>query len=117
MKLWFNKNKKLLITFGGVMSLITLIITLFEIHLIVSNAEDLYEYSTSKTVTDSLKTVSVLGVFNMILLVLWTFTFILIFLKIIFPSKKVVHNALFIEELKFLKDMPSQLKRGLDKNE
>ncbi|MDY0855051.1 hypothetical protein SPE26_31280 [Bacillus thuringiensis] len=116
MKLWFNKNKKLLITFG-VMSLITLIITLFEIHLIVSNAEDLYEYSTSKTVTDSLKTVSVLGVFNMILLVLWTFTFIVIFLKIIFPSKKVVHNALFIEELKFLKDMPSQLKRGLDKNE
>ncbi|MBG9585480.1 hypothetical protein ABE42_41365 [Bacillus thuringiensis] len=116
MKLWVTKNKKLLITFG-VMSLITLIITLFEIHLIVGNAEDLYEYSTSRTVTDGLKTVSVLGVFNMILLVLWTFTFILIFLKIIFPSKKVVHNALFIEELKFLKDMPSQLKRGLDKNE
>lgn len=116
MKLWFTKNKKLLITFG-VMSLITLIITLFEIHLIVGNAEDLYEYSTSKTVTDGLKIVSVLSVFNMILLVLWTFTFILIFLKIIFPSKKVVHNALFIEELKFLKDMPSQLKRGLDKNE
>ncbi|NUC20498.1 hypothetical protein HUC00_29225 (plasmid) [Bacillus mycoides] len=116
MKLWFTKNKKLLITFG-VMSLITLIITLFEIHLIVSNAEDLYEYSTSNTVTDGLKTVSVLGVFNMILLAIWTFTFILIFLKIIFPSKKVVHNALFIEELIFLRDMPSQLKRGLDKNE
>ena len=99
------------------MSLITLIITLFEIHLIVSNAEDLYQYSTSKTVTDGLKTVSVLGVFNMILLALWTFTFILIFLKVIFPSKKAINNALFIEELKFLKDMPSQLKRGLDKNE
>lgn len=116
MKLWFTKNKKLLITFG-VMSLITLIITLFEIHLIVSNVEDLYEYSTSKTVSDDLKTVSVLGVFNMILLALWTFTFIIIFLKIIFPSKKVVHNALFIEELRFLKDMPSELRKGLDKNE
>lgn len=116
MKLWFTKNKKLLIKFG-VMSLITLIITLFEIHLIVSNAEDLYEYSTSKTVSDDLKTVSVLGVFNMILLALWTFTFIIIFLKIIFPSKKVVHNALFIEELRFLKDMPSELRKGLDKNE
>lgn len=116
MKLWFTKNKKLLITFG-VMSLITLIITLFEIHLIVSNAEDLYEYSTSKTVTDGLKTVSVLGIFNMILLALWTFTFSFIFLKIIFPSKKVVHNALFIEELRFLKDMPSELRKGLDKNE
>ncbi|MGH0943891.1 hypothetical protein ACQVTS_21955 [Bacillus mycoides] len=116
MKLWFTKNKKLLITFG-VMSLITLIITLFEIHLIVSNAEDLYDYSTTKIVSDDLKTVSVLGVFNMILLALWTFTFIFIFLKIIFPSKKVVHNALFIEELRFLKDMPSELRKGLDKNE
>ncbi|WP_336992562.1 hypothetical protein [Bacillus toyonensis] len=116
MKQWFTKNKKLLISFG-VMSLITLIITLFEIHLIVSNAEDLYEYSTSKTVTDGLKTVSVLGVFNMILLAVWTFTFILIFLKIIFPTRKVVHNTLFMEELRFLKDMPSELRRGLDKNE
>ncbi|MHB0803073.1 hypothetical protein PVK73_27080 [Bacillus thuringiensis] len=112
MKLWITKNKKLLITFG-VMSLITLITTLFEIHLIVSNAEDLYEYSTIKVVSDDLKTVSVLGVFNMILLALWTFTFIFIFLKIIFPSKKIVHNALFIEEFKFLKNMPSELRTCL----
>ncbi|WP_142308000.1 hypothetical protein, partial [Bacillus thuringiensis] len=97
MKLWINKHKKLLITFG-VMSLITLIITLFEIHLIVSNADDLYEYSISKTVSDDLKTVSVLGVFNMILLALWTFIFTFIFLKIIFPSKKALQGALFIEE-------------------
>ncbi|WP_410985494.1 hypothetical protein [Bacillus cereus] len=116
MKLWITKNKKLLITFG-VISLVTLIITLFEINLIVSNTEDLYEYSTKKVVSDDLKTVSVLGVLNMILLALWTFTFIYIFLKIIFPSKKVVHSALFIEELRFLKDMPSQFRKGLDKNE
>lgn len=116
MTLWITKNKKLLITFG-VISLVTLITTFYEINLIVSNAEDLYEYSTTKVVSDDLKTVSVLGVFNMILLALWTFTFIFIFLKIIFPSKKVVHNALFIEELRFLKDMPSELRKGLDKNE
>lgn len=116
MKLWITKNKKLLITFG-VISLVTMITTLYEINLIVSNAEDLYDYSTTKVVSDDLKTVSVLGVFNMILLALWTFTFIFIFLKIIFPSKKVVHNALFIEELRFLKDMPSELRKGLDKNE
>lgn len=116
MTLWITKNKKLLITFG-VISLVTLITTMFEIHLIASNAEDLYEYSTKKVISDDLKTVSVLGVFNMILLALWTFTFIFIFLKIIFPSKKVVHNALFIEELRFLKDMPSELRKGLDKNE
>ncbi|QWG92852.1 hypothetical protein [Bacillus mycoides] len=116
MKLWITKNKTLLITFG-VISLVTMITTLYEINLIVSNTEDLYEYSTTKVVSDDLKTVSVLGVFNMILLALWTFTFIFIFLKIIFPSKKVVHNALFIEELRFLKDMPSELRKGLDKNE
>ncbi|WP_144508510.1 hypothetical protein [Bacillus mycoides] len=116
MKLWITKNKKLLITFG-VISLITLIVTFLEIHLIVSNAEDLYEYSTKNVVSDDLKTVGLLGVLNMMLLGLWTFTFIFIFLKIIFPSKKVVHNALFIEELRFLKDMPSELRKGLDKNE
>ncbi|MED3090368.1 hypothetical protein [Bacillus toyonensis] len=116
MKLWITKNKKLLITFG-VISLITLIVTFLEIHLIVSNAEDLYEYSTKNVVSDDLQTVGLLGVFNMMLLALWTFTFIFIFLKIIFPSKKVVHNALFIEELRFLKDMPSELRKGLDKNE
>ncbi|MEI3615375.1 hypothetical protein [Bacillus thuringiensis] len=116
MKLWLTKNKKLLITFG-VISLITLIVTFLEIHLIVSNAEDLYEYSTKNVVSDDLKTVGLLGVFNMMFLALWTFTFIFIFLKIIFPSKKVVHNALFIEELRFLKDMPSELRKGLDKNE
>ncbi|MED2752079.1 hypothetical protein P4278_32170 [Bacillus thuringiensis] len=116
MKLWITKNKKLLITFG-VISLITLIVTFLEIHLIVSNAEDLYEYSTKNVASDDLKTVGLLGVFNMMLLALWTFTFIFIFLKIIFPSKKVIHNALFIEELRFLKDMPSELKKGLDKNE
>lgn len=116
MKLWITKNKQLLITFG-VISLVTLITTLFEINLIVSNAEDLYEYSTNKVVSDDLKIVSVLGVFNMIFIALWTFTFIFIFLKIIFPSKKVVHNTLFIEELRFLRNMPSELRKGLDKNE
>ncbi|MDA2074193.1 hypothetical protein ACTFR8_28290 [Bacillus cereus group sp. MYBK15-3] len=116
MKLWITKNRKLLITFG-VISLMTLIVTLFEINLIVSNAEDLYEYSTKNIISDNLKTVGLLGVFNLTLLALWTFTFIFIFLKVIFPNKKVINNALFIEELRFLKDMPSELKRGLDKNE
>jgi len=114
MKLWITKNKKLLITFG-VISLVTLIVTLIEINLIVANANDLYEYTTKNIVSGDLKTISLLGLFDITLLTLWTFIFIFIFLKIIFPSKKVMHNALFIEELRFLKDMPSELRKGLDK--
>ncbi|MCM3736522.1 hypothetical protein M3215_11970 [Bacillus cytotoxicus] len=95
----------------------TLIMTLIEMHLIITNADDLYEYTTQNIVSEDLKIISVLGLFDITLLTLWTFLFIFIFLKIVFPSKQVMHNALFIEELRFLKNMPSELRKGLDKNE
>lgn len=116
MKLWINKNKKLLITFG-VISLVTWLVTLIEINLIVANTDDLKEYAETKFISNDLKIVSLLGMFNITLLILWTFLFNFIFIKIIFPSKKAFQGALFIEELRFLKDMPSELRKGLDKNE
>jgi len=115
MKLWVFKNKKLLITFC-VISLMAFLLTVIEINLIVANANDLQEYATKNVVSGDLKTVSLLGLFDIILLTLWTITFMFILLKIIFPNKKAMHNALFIGELKFLKDMPSELRKGLDKH-
>ncbi|PET99703.1 hypothetical protein CN527_15095 [Bacillus cereus] len=116
MKLWINKNKKLLITFG-VISLVTWIVTLIEINLIVANADDLQEYATTKVISEDLETVSLLGMLDITLLIVWTFTFMVIFLKIIFPSKKTLQGAFFIEEFRFLKEMPNELRKGLDKNE
>ncbi|MHA7108425.1 hypothetical protein ACW0JX_29130 (plasmid) [Bacillus sp. C-3-6] len=116
MKLWINKHKNLLITFG-VISLVTWIVTLIEINLIVANADDLKEYAETKVISDDLKIVGLLGMFDITLLILWTFIFMFIFMKIIFPSKKALQGALFIEEFRFLKDMPSELRKGLDKNE
>lgn len=116
MKLWINKNKKLLITFG-VISLITWIVTLIEINLIVANTDDLQEYATTKVISEDLEMVSLLGMLDITLLIVWTFTFMFIFLKIIFPSKKSLQGAFFIEEFRFLKEMPNELRKGLDKNE
>lgn len=116
MKLWINKHKKLLITFV-VLSLVTWLVTLIEINLIFARADDLKEYAETKFISDDLKVVGLLGLLDITLLILWTFIFMFIFMKIIFPSKKALQGALFIEEFRFLKDMPSELRKGLDKNE
>lgn len=116
MKLWINKHKKLLITFV-VLSLVTWLVTLIEINLIFASADDLKEYAETKFISDDLKIVGLLGLLDITLLILWTFLFMFIFMKIIFPSKKALQGALFIEEFRFLKDMPSELRKGLDKNE
>ncbi|QSX24472.1 hypothetical protein [Priestia megaterium] len=115
MNLWIFKNKKLLIAFC-VISLMTFLLTLIEINLIVANADDLQEYATKNVVSGDLKTISLLGLLDIGFLTLWTIFFIFILLKIVFPSKKAVQNALFIGELKFLRDMPSELRKGLDKH-
>lgn len=116
MKKWFTKNKKLLKIFG-VISFITFLITIIEINLIALNIEDLQVYSTTGVISSELKTVGILGLVNVSILTLWCFIFTFIIIKMIFPNQKTVKDAFFINELNFLKDLPSQLKRGLDRNE
>lgn len=116
MKKWIVKNKKLLKTFA-VISLITLLITIIEINLIASNINDLQVYSITGVISSDLKTVGLLGLVNVAIATLWTFIFAFIMLRMIFPNQKTVKDAFFINELNFLKDMPAQLKRGLDRNE
>lgn len=116
MKKWITKNKKLLIIFG-VISLITLLITLIEFNLILSSIDDLHVYSTTGAISSELRTVGLLGLVNVAIVSLWSFILAFIMLKMIFPNQKAVKNAFFITELNFLKDMPAQLKRGLNRNE
>lgn len=116
MKKWFTKNKNLLTIFG-VISFITFLITIIEINLIALNTKDLEVYSTTGVISSELKTVALLGLVNVSILTLWCFIFAFIMIKMIFPNQKTVKDAFFINELNFLKDMPSLLRRGLDRNE
>ncbi|HDX9654722.1 hypothetical protein [Bacillus sp. GL1(2024)] len=116
MKLWIKKHKTLLITFG-VISLVTWIVTLIEINLIAANTDGLKEYAETKVISDDLEVVGLVGMLDITLLIIWTFIFMFIFMKIVFPSKKALQGAFFMEEFRFLKDMPNELRRGLDKNE
>lgn len=113
---WITKNKKLLIAFG-VISLVTLLITMVEISLIISSANDLQFYATSGAISNDLKNVGLLGLFNVAMLATWSFCLIIILIKMIFPSQRSVSDAFLFEELSFLKDIPNQLRRGLDGNE
>ncbi|MFJ7954304.1 hypothetical protein ACIQZG_22640 [Lysinibacillus sp. NPDC096418] len=114
MKSWYIKNKNLLILFAFT-SLITFLLTLLEVNFIVTNVDEFEEYAKTGVVSDTLKWISLLGLFNVSMLTIWTCFFIYIILKIIFPNRKTVENALFIDELNFLKNMPNELRRGLDK--
>ncbi len=113
-KKWFHRNKNLLIFFGFA-TLITFLFTLLEANLILSHAAELEVYAQTKEVTDSLKTVGLLGLVNVALLTFWTFLFMFIMLKLIFPNKRTVKDAFFLDEFRFLKDIPSELRKGLDK--
>lgn len=113
---WFTQNKKLLITFG-VISLIAIVVTIIEVNFILSNVNDLQTYATTGIISNKLKQISLLGFFNFAVIAIWTIIFAFILLKMIFPNRKTVKNAFFLDELNFLKDMPSQLRRGLDRNE
>ena len=111
---WFAKNKKLLIVFG-IISIITLLVTMLEISLILSNMDELQYYATTGIISMNLKRVGLLGIFNVAIIAFWTFYIIFILIKIIFPSYKTVKDAFYIDELNFLKDIPSQLRKGLDR--
>ncbi|PEQ04861.1 hypothetical protein [Bacillus toyonensis] len=115
MRLWLTKNRRLFIIFG-IISLLTLIITLYEMHLIMSNVNDLQAYATNNVVSDNLKTISLLGLFDITLFTAWICMFIFIFLKMVFPSKQILHQTLFIGDLKFLKNIPNELRKGFNKN-
>lgn len=114
MKRWYLKNKGLLIFFGFT-TLIVFLITLLEVELILSNVSELETYATTNVMSDSLKTVGLVGLLNVAGLTVWTFLFMFIILKIIFPDKRTMRNALFLDELRFLKDMPGELRKGLDR--
>lgn len=113
---WINRNKKLLITFG-VFSFIAVVITVIEVNLILSSANDLHVYATTGVISNGLKRIGLLGLFNVAIIAFWTIILCFILLKMIFPNGRSLRNAFFFDELSFLKDMPSQLRRGLDRNE
>ena len=57
--------------------------------------EDLEIYAATKEMSDSLRFVGLLGLINIAILTVWTFIFIFIILKVIFPNKRSV-KKLFI---------------------
>lgn len=114
LKNWYKKHKNILVAFGFT-SLITFLLTLLEINLIISNIKDLEVYAATKEMSTSLKVVGSLGLVNVALLTAWTLMFMFIIFKILFPNKHSFKNALFLNELSFLKNIPSELRKGVDK--
>lgn len=113
MKKWFKKHEKLLIFFG-IDTVATIFVSYLTFQKIILNANLLEEYSKTKIITDEMTTLANFGFFAMLMIGLWTILFIVIFLKMLFPTKESLSKAFCIEELNYLKDLPRQIRRGID---
>lgn len=113
-KKWINKNNTFLKIFG-MFSAVTFIMTAIEIKLIVSNLDDLQIYANTSVVSDNLKTVGLVGLLCGFLLIVWTLLLVVLLLKMLFPDKKAVKSAFFLSELEFLKEIPEEIRKGLNR--
>lgn len=103
-----------MITFG-ITSVITFLLTLFEVNLILSNLKDLENYATTGIMSDRLQTVGLLGLFNLAAIGFWTLLLVVIVWYVIFPDIKSVKRTFYASELNFLIELPSKVRRELDK--
>lgn len=113
-KKWLQKNKVLLITFG-ITSVVTFLLTLFEVNLILSNLQELEHYAATGIMTDKLKSVGLLGLINLAVIGFWSLLLLIIVWKVIFPDVKSLKRTFYVNELSFLMNLPSNVTRELDR--
>ena len=111
---WFVKHKKLLITFA-ITSVLTFFLSFYELNLILSNLKELESYAATGIVTDNLKNVGLLGLFNLVVIVFWTLLLLMIVWYVIFPDFKTLKRTFYANELNFLVNIPSHVRREIDK--
>ena len=113
-KKWFISNKKALISF--LFSSITFIIIAgISVSVLTNNLEDLAYYAETGIVTDAMKTFGLLALLLVTVMTAWLIIMLYLLFRIIFPNASTVKNAFFISELNQLKNIPTEIKKGMNK--
>lgn len=118
MKKWFEKHKVILIIFL-ILSVALFIMTYIQISYILQPEviEDLNNYIKTNELTPSLTKYVIMTIINLVIIAIWSLIFTYIIWKIIFPTKKTAKDAFQGDSIKFLLDLPSQMKKELKRNE
>lgn len=118
MKAWFNQNKIMLISFA-VVSILLIIITAIQINYIVQPhvLDELNNYMVTNEITASLTNYVIMVIINFIFFGVWALLFTFIMWKVFFPTKKTTQEAFQVDSLKFLFEIPSNLRKELKRNE
>lgn len=114
MKKWFVTNKSILVFFGFI-TVITTLVTMIEVNMIMDHMKELQQYATDQIITEELKKIGMFGLLNISLIALWSFLLAFLVYKIFIPNKKVMRAAFCIDELEYLRNLPDQLRRELDR--
>lgn len=116
LKKWFRRNKTLLIMFG-ISSVLLTILTTIQMSVLLDNLDDLKYYIETGIITKSMYTYAIIACFNLLIAVLWAALLAALLLKLLFPNKETVKNAFCLNELEFLINMPSSVRKGLSRKD
>lgn len=116
MKKWFNRNKTLLIIFS-ITTIILIIFTYFQLNFIIRHLPELQQYAETGEISQPLSKYATLGIFNIVIFGIWALLMMAVLWKIFFPTKESAKNAFHVNDLEYILGLPSQLRRGLKKDE
>lgn len=118
MKKWIEKQKNTLILFG-ITSVVLLVMTIIQLNYILqpSVIEDLNVYIETNEIAPSLMRHVVMTVINIFIFIIWLTLFSIILWKIIFPTKKSVNEAFQVDSIKYLYNLPNEIKKELKRDE
>lgn len=118
MKKWFVRNKYLLISFG-ITSVIFFTLVYIQLSYVLQPEvfQELENYIETGEITQPLVNYSVLALISLVFFGIWAVIFVILLWKIIFPTKKSVHDAFLFDNYKYLYNLPREIRKGLNKYE
>lgn len=116
MKKWVKRNKRLLISFAIVL-LVFLIDVIGILVFIYRNQEIMNAYFETKKLTGSMTPLVIMSLLYGLLMAIGIFQFVLLLIRIIFPSKKTFSDLTMKEERGFIKNMFGEIKKDVIRDE
>lgn len=112
---YYHKNKRLLLTIA--ISTLSLLLTLLLMGVFVaSKPETIIAFFETNTITQELLPFSILSIVSIVLVLLLVLSISFLFIKGLFPSKKIADDLMMKDDISFLIDLPNRIGKEVFKN-
>lgn len=112
----WERNKKIIYIMAGCILLMFLLLIIIFV-LTNSNQEDVVNLLEYNQLSGSTLAISLLSMVLLLSVCVFTGSFIIFFLKLLFPNTKAFSSLFMPKEREFLKDLPQRIKREVLRDE